>query len=59
MDKALMRISPAAAGGADRVELYTEAYARGYAADPARAIAPYAAAAEEVRWLVRRRASPP
>lgn len=35
--------------GADRVELYTEAYARGYAADPARAIAPYAAAAEEAR----------
>ena len=39
----------AAACGADRVELYTEAYARGYAADPARAIAPYAAAAEEAR----------
>ena len=32
-----------------RVELYTEAYACGYAADPARAIAPYAAAAEEAR----------
>ena len=30
-------------------EIYTEAYARGYAADPARAIAPYAAAAEEAR----------
>ncbi|MDE7344204.1 MAG: pyridoxine 5'-phosphate synthase, partial [Alistipes sp.] len=35
--------------GADRVELYTEAYAREYAADPARAIAPYVAAAEEAR----------
>ena len=39
----------AAKAGADRVELYTEAYARGYAANPARAIAPYAAAAEEAR----------
>ena len=39
----------AAACGADRVELYTEAYARDYAADPARAIAPYVAAAEEAR----------
>ena len=39
----------AAACGADRVELYTEAYARDYAADPVRAIAPYVAAAEEAR----------
>ena len=42
-------VAGAKACGADRVELYTEAYARGYAADPARAIAPYAAAAEEAR----------
>ena len=31
------------------MELYTEAYAREYAADPAAAIAPYLAAAEEAR----------
>ena len=31
--------------GTDRIELYTEAYARGYPADPAAALAPYRAAA--------------
>lgn len=35
--------------GADRVELYTEAYARLYPTDPEGAIAPYVAAAEEAR----------
>lgn len=35
--------------GADRVELYTEAYASGYAADREKAIAPYVAAAEKAR----------
>ncbi len=35
--------------GADRVELYTEAYARDYKADREKAIAPYIAAAEEAR----------
>lgn len=35
----------AAACGADRVELYTEAYAAGYAADRESSIAPYVAAA--------------
>ena len=35
--------------GADRVELYTEAYARDYAADRQAAIAPYVAAAEAAR----------
>lgn len=35
--------------GADRVELYTEAYARDYHADREAAIAPYVAAAEEAR----------
>lgn len=35
--------------GADRVELYTEAYASGYEADREHAIAPYAAAAETAR----------
>ncbi len=39
----------ARACGADRVELYTEAYARGYAADRRAAIAPYVAAAEAAR----------
>ena len=35
--------------GADRVELYTEPYASGYAADREAAIAPFVAAAEEAR----------
>ena len=37
--------------GADRVELYTEAYAAGYAANPAKAIEPYIAAAREAHQL--------
>ncbi len=37
--------------GADRVELYTEAYARLYKEDPEKAIAPYVAAAEEARRM--------
>lgn len=37
----------AAACGADRVELYTEPYASGYAADRERAVAPFIAAAQE------------
>ncbi len=39
----------AAACGADRVELYTEGYAAGYAADRQAAIAPYVAAAQAAR----------
>lgn len=39
----------AVACGADRVELYTEAYARNYATDREAAIAPYVAAAEAAR----------
>ena len=35
--------------GADRVELYTEAYARDFAAGRERAIEPYVRAAEEAR----------
>ncbi|MBO5874856.1 MAG: pyridoxine 5'-phosphate synthase [Rikenellaceae bacterium] len=35
--------------GTDRVELYTESYARGYEVDREAAIAPYVAAAEEAR----------
>ena len=42
-------VAGAAACGADRVELYTEAYARRYPADPEAAVAPYVAAAEEAR----------
>lgn len=37
--------------GADRVELYTAAYAEGYPADPRKAIAPYVDAASEARRL--------
>ena len=37
--------------GADRVELYTEPYASGYATDREKAIAPFVAAAEEARSL--------
>ena len=42
-------VAGAKACGADRVELYTEAYAAGYKADREIAIAPYIAAAEEAR----------
>ncbi len=42
-------VAGAKACGADRVELYTEAYARNYAAGRERAVAPYVAAAEEAR----------
>lgn len=37
----------AAQTGADRIELYTESYATGYAADPEKAIAPFKATAAE------------
>ncbi|HEY0896093.1 MAG TPA: pyridoxine 5'-phosphate synthase, partial [Sphingobacteriaceae bacterium] len=46
VDPDLAMIEAAATTGTDRVELYTEAYAAGYAADRERAIAPYIAAAE-------------
>lgn len=42
-------VEGAAAVGADRVELYTEPYAAGYAADRERAIAPYVTASEVAR----------
>lgn len=42
-------VEAAALCGAARVELYTEAYAAGYAADRERAIAPYVEAAEAAR----------
>lgn len=42
-------VAGAKACGADRVELYTEAFARLYPAGPDAAVAPYVAAAEEAR----------
>lgn len=42
-------VAGAAACGADRVELYTEAYARDYAAERGGGVAPYLEAAEEAR----------
>jgi len=42
-------VEGAKACGADRVELYTEPYAAGYAANREEAIAPFVAAAEEAR----------
>lgn len=44
-------VAGAAACGADRVELYTEAYAREYPDGSGQAVAPYLAAAEEARRL--------
>ncbi len=47
-----VKMVEAAAGcGCDRIELYTEAYASGYSADRAKAIAPYIAAAAKAREL--------
>lgn len=42
-------VAGAKACGADRVELYTESYARNYPADREAAVAPFVAAAEEAR----------
>ncbi|MFI3277604.1 MAG: pyridoxine 5'-phosphate synthase [Rikenellaceae bacterium] len=44
-------VDGAKAVGADRIELYTEAYAAGYATDRQRAIAPYIAAAQRAKEL--------
>ena len=44
-------VKAAVGTGADRIELYTEAYASNYAADPAAALAPYRAAAELAQEL--------
>lgn len=44
-------IEGAAGTGTDRVELYTESYARGYAADREAALAPFVRAAEKAREL--------
>ena len=44
-------VEAAAETGTDRVELYTEAYARGYAANPEQALAPYLAAANVAQQI--------
>ena len=49
VDPVVEMVTAAKECGADRVELYTEAYASGYAANREEAIAPYVAAAEEAR----------
>ena len=49
IDPVPQMIEMAARTGTDRVELYTEAYASHYAADPAKAIAPYVEAATVAR----------
>ena len=51
VDPIVEMVRGAAEVGADRIELYTEAYASGYATDREAAIAPYVAAAEEARRL--------
>lgn len=51
VDPVVEMIRGAAECGTDRVELYTESYAAGYAADKIQAIAPYVAAAEEADRL--------
>lgn len=44
-------VAGAAETGTDRIELYTEPYARGYAADRTAAVQPFVEAAEEARRL--------
>lgn len=50
-DPVIEMVEAAVATGTDRIELYTEAYARSYTSDPAKAIASYVAAAERARDL--------
>jgi pyridoxine 5-phosphate synthase len=45
VDPVIAMVEGAAETGTDRIELYTEAYAHDYPTDPAKAIAPYRAAA--------------
>jgi pyridoxine 5-phosphate synthase len=51
VDPIVEMVEGAAATGTDRIELYTEGYARGYAHNKEKAIAPYVAAAEKAREL--------
>lgn len=46
VDPVVEMVEGAAQTGTDRIELYTEAYAKNYLQDPAKAIAPYAEAAQ-------------
>lgn len=46
VDPVVEMVEGAAQTGTDRIELYTEAYAKGYPQNPATAIAPYATAAQ-------------
>jgi pyridoxine 5-phosphate synthase len=46
VDPIIDMVEGAAETGTDRIELYTEAYARGFSSDPAGAVAPYVAAAK-------------
>ncbi|MGV3586768.1 MAG: pyridoxine 5'-phosphate synthase [Adhaeribacter sp.] len=45
VDPVVEMVEGAAQTGSDRIELYTEAYAKNYLQDPAKAVAPYAEAA--------------
>ncbi len=51
VDPEIGMVEGAAATGTDRIELYTEGYAREFASDPAIAIAPYRVAAQRAREL--------
>ena len=51
VDSDVRMIEGAAAIGTDRVELYTESYARGYQQDRGAAVAPFVAAAEKAQEL--------
>ena len=51
VDPIIVMIEGAAATGTDRIELYTEAYARNYVVNKAEAIAPYIAAAAKAKEL--------
>lgn len=51
VDPVVEMVEAAATTGTNRIELYTEAYASGYHADPAKAIAPYVEAAQIAQKL--------
>lgn len=51
VDPSEKMVEGAAAAGADRIELYTEPYAAGYAKDRRKAVAPYVKAAQRARQL--------
>ncbi|HRN57182.1 MAG TPA: pyridoxine 5'-phosphate synthase, partial [Agriterribacter sp.] len=51
VDPVIEMVEGAAATGTNRVELYTEAYAKNYHSNKEKAIAPYVAAAQKAREL--------